>query len=139
VKQADTAARRISETAMSLFAEVAPTDPPSELSLEVEGAGSEPDCTGFGSNVPDEELKPSASFAKPIARGSARKTLYTFFRKVSPIIQKSPPPVMTPQSKIAPAHIPEETVPTFMSEGLIPQSVPPKEIDTVTLVLQARK
>jgi hypothetical protein len=53
----------ISETAMSLFAEVAPTNPPPELSLEVEGAGSDPDCTGFGSNVLDEELKPSTSFA----------------------------------------------------------------------------
>jgi hypothetical protein len=96
-----------------------PTNPPPELSLEVEGAGSDPDCTGFGSNVPDEELEPSASFAKPIARGSARKTLYTFFRKVSPIIQKSPPTVRAPQSKMAPAHIPEDTVPTFMSEGLM--------------------
>ncbi|KAJ8580534.1 hypothetical protein M405DRAFT_48478 [Rhizopogon salebrosus TDB-379] len=61
-----------------------PTNPPPELSLEVGGAGSDPDCTGFGSNVPDEELKPSASFAKPIARGSARKTLYTFFRNDNP-------------------------------------------------------
>jgi hypothetical protein len=139
VKQADTAARRISETTMSLLAQRAPTSPSPELPLEVEGAGSELDCTRFGSNVPDEELRPSASFAKPIARDTVRKTLYTFFRKVSSIIQKSLPPVRTPQSSIAPAHIPEETVPTFMFEGLVPQSVLPKGIDTVTLVLQARK
>jgi hypothetical protein len=112
-------ARRISETTMSLLAQRAPTSPSPELPLEVEGAGSELDCIRFGSNVPDEELKPPASFAKPIAKGTARMTLYKLFRKVSPIIQKSPLPVRTPQSNMAPAHIPEDTVPTFMSEGLI--------------------
>lgn len=124
--------RRVSEPAMFL-AEAAPLPPP-----EVVGAGSDPGCTGFGSKVPDEELKPLASCAKPTAGGSARKTEYTFFKKVSPTIHiaPKPPSLRAPASKIAPAHMSEVTVPTFMSTGLIFQSVPPKDMETVILVLQ---
>jgi hypothetical protein len=64
VKQAATVARRVSETAMFLFAEAAPMrPPPPELPLEV-GAGVDPDtdtCIGFEPEVPVEELKPLAS------------------------------------------------------------------------------
>ena len=59
---------------MFSLAEAAPVKPPPELPPEVVGAGSDPDCTGFGSKVPVEELKPLASCAKPTAGGSALKT-----------------------------------------------------------------
>ena len=87
VKQETTIARRVSETAMFLLIEVAPTWLP--LVAEVVGAGSDPGCTGFGSNVTFEEPRPLASWANPTEAGSARKTEYTFFKKVSPTIHMS--------------------------------------------------
>jgi hypothetical protein len=156
VKQAATAARTVSETAMFLLVEAAPKTPPGllpELPLEV-AEGTDPDtdtCSGFEPLVPVEELKPLASCAKPMEAGLARKTEYTFFRNVSPTIQAGtlvPEPTVLPISKIPPAHIWEVaatlvldkmlTVPRFMSRGLICQFVPPKDMEIVTLVLQAR-
>lgn len=115
---------------------------PLELAQVLVGRGVKPvTCTGFGSEEPVEELKPLASWAKPTAGGLARKTEYTFFRKVSPTIQLGTLPM--PISKIPPAHIWEVAlalpvivlpvivllrVPRFMSRGLIAQFVPPKEI-----------
>src|SRR5437588_12935309 len=101
MKQVDTVTRRVGEPAMFL-AEAAALLPP-----EVVGAGSDPGCIGFGSKAPDEELKPLASCAKPMAGGSVRKTEYTFFKKVSPTshISLKSPPLRAPASKIAPAHM----------------------------------
>jgi hypothetical protein len=77
---------------------------PLELADVLAGRGVKPvTCTGFGSEDPIEELKPLASWAKPTAAGLARKTEYTFFRKVSPTIQAGALPI--PISKIPPAHI----------------------------------
>ena len=58
-------------------------------------------CTGFESEDPVEELEPLASWGKPTATGLARKTEYTFFRKVSPTIQAGV--LLMPISKIPPA------------------------------------
>lgn len=102
---------------------------------------------GFGEEVPVVEgLKPLASSAKPMAAGLARKTEYTFLRKVSPTIQVGTPaplPTLVPISKIPPAHIwvvvPETelgTEPRFMSAGLIVQVEPPNDMVTVTAVEQ---
>lgn len=116
MKQVATATRRVSETATFLLVEAAPKRPPAlplpELELEEEvDEGDDPVtviCIGFEPLVPLEELKPLASCAKPTAAGLARKTEYTFFRKVSPTIQAgtpTPAPTVVPRSKIPPAHI----------------------------------
>jgi hypothetical protein len=108
VKQPATEARRVSDKAMLLIGE---TDPelvlfelPLELAQVLVGTGVKPvTCTGFGSDDPVDEFNPLASCAKPTAGGLARKTEYTFFRKVSPTIQAGVLPI--PISKIPPAHI----------------------------------
>lgn len=112
MKQPATEARRVSDKAMSLIGE---SDPelvlplvefplPLELVEVLVGRGTKPvTCTGFGSEAPVEELNPLASWAKPTAAGLARKTEYTFFRKVSPTIHAGTLPI--PISKIPPAHI----------------------------------
>jgi hypothetical protein len=76
---------------------------PLELAEVLLGEGVEPVTTGLGSGDPVEGLKPLASWAKPTAAGLARKTEYTFFRKVAPIIQAGA--LRIPTSKIAPTHI----------------------------------
>jgi hypothetical protein len=111
VKHVATVARRVSETAMFLLAEATPVRPPEPPLLPVEVGVADPEketCMGFGVELPVEELRPLASCAKPTEAGLARKTEYTFFRKVSPTIQEGTPvplPVMVPISKIPPAHI----------------------------------
>lgn len=106
VKHAATEVRRVSEIAMFLLVEADPRrgllELPLELPLEV-AVGVDPEVED-----PVEELRPLASWAKPTAAGLARKTEYTFFRNVSPIIQVGtlePLPILLPISKIPPAHI----------------------------------
>lgn len=119
-----------------------------ELEPLVEVAVELDTFAGFGEEVPVvEELKPLASSANPTAAGLARKTEYTFLRKVSPTIQVGTPaplPTLVPISKIPPAHIwvvvPETelgTEPRFISAGLIVQVEPPNDMVTVTSVEQA--
>lgn len=143
VKQPATEARRVSDKAILLIGEADPEfvlplfELPLELAQVLLGRGVKPvTCTGFGSDDPVDEFSPLASCAKPTAGGLARKTEYTFFRKVSPTIQAGVLPI--PISKIPPAHIWEVAfalpiivllrVPRFMSKGLIAQFVPPNEI-----------
>jgi len=110
VKQVATVMRRVNGIATFMLEAAAPMRPPPELPL-VEVGVDDPEndtCTGFGEEVPVEELKPLASCAKPTEAGLARNTEYTFFRKVSPTIQEGAlelPLVMVPISKIPPAHI----------------------------------
>jgi hypothetical protein len=150
VKQAATATRTVSETAMFLLVEVAPKTLPLEPEV-AEGVDPNRSCIGFEPLVSAEELKPLASCAKPVEVGLARKTEYTLFRNVSPTIQEGtlePVPTVLPISKIPPAHIGEVAavlvldktmmVPRFMSRGLICQLVLPKDMEIVTLVLKTR-
>jgi len=74
------------------------------------------------------------SCANPIEGGSARKTEYTFFKKVSPTTQEaSPGPgevlLARPISMMAPMHceLPREIWPRFMSVTFIGHALPPKE------------
>jgi len=84
-----------------------------------------------GPGVPDPPAK-SDSCAKPIEGGEERKTLYTFFRKVSPTTQLGfPDPLgrLLPKlrSKIAPvqSELPRPAGPKFMSLVLIGHDLPP--------------
>jgi hypothetical protein len=110
MKQQATEARRVSDKAMLLIGEADPEfvlplfEHPLDLAQVLVGRGVKPvTCTGFWSVDPIDEFNPLASCAKPTAGGLARKTEYTFLRKVSPTIQAGVLPI--PISKIPPAHI----------------------------------
>lgn len=83
--------------------------------------------------APDPPAK-LESCANPIEGGSARKTEYTFFKKVSPISQEGLPEpegmsLPRPRSKMAPRHceLPIEIWPRLMSVAFIGHALPPKE------------
>ncbi len=75
--------------------------------------------------------------AKPTEGGFARKTEYTFFRKVSPTIQPGPLLLDWVNSKIDPTHWPLEICVNLKSAGEIDHDWPPKENATLTGVEQA--
>jgi hypothetical protein len=77
-----------------------------------------------------------ASAAKPTEAGLARKTLYTFFRNVSPTIHAGEL-LFEVYSKIAPRHCPFESSVSLKSAGEMDQLLPPKERATLTVVEQA--
>lgn len=89
--------------------------------------------------VPDEPPALLDSCAKPTDAGLARKTLYTFFKNVSPTTQLGLPfPLDTedPRSstKIPPMHMLFSITPRFMSSGLMGHAEPPNAMDTLTVV-----
>ncbi len=80
--------------------------------------------------------------AKPTDAGLLLKTVYTFFKNVSPTTQLGfPPPEPicepSPKSKIPPRQRPEPILPRFMSSVLMGQALPPKDMVTVTEVEHA--
>jgi len=84
------------------------------------------------------------NLANPTDAGEERKTVYTFFRNVSPTSQEGPPggrlfskPAL--RSKTAPRHkglLPLLTWPRLKSTGLIGHDCPPKANATVIFELQ---
>jgi len=85
-----------------------------------------------------ELCTPGASAAKPTEGGFARKTEYTFLRKVSPMIH--PGPLLDPvYTKIDPTHWPLEICVNLKSTGEIDHDWPPKENATSTVVEHAMK
>lgn len=92
---------------------------------------------GVGTPFSVTELCTSAaSAAKPTEGGFARKTEYTFLRKVSPIIH--PGPLLDPlNTKMDPTHCPLEVCESLKSAGEMDHDWPPKENATLTLVEHA--
>ena len=98
------------------------------LTEPIVGVGTPPASTKFCTF--------EASAAKPTEGGFARKTLYTFFRNVSPIIHAGEL-LLAEYSKIAPRHCPFESSVTLKSAEEMGQLLPPKERATLTVVEQA--
>jgi hypothetical protein len=92
---------------------------------------------GVGTPFTVTELcTPGASAAKPTEAGFARKTEYTFLRKVSPMIH--PGPLLDPvYTKIDPTHCPLEICANWKSTGEMDHDWPPKENATLMVVEQA--
>jgi len=112
------------------------------VSLEVPVA-KEPKVDPGPTTAPDPPAARDNS-ANPTDGGEDRKTVYTFFRNVSPMIQvgtSAGTALLVPRlrSKIAPRHNglrPLLICPALKSTGLIGHDFPPKDIDTVTSTLQ---
>jgi hypothetical protein len=79
-----------------------------------------------------------ASAAKPTEAGFARKTAYTFFRNVSPMIHAGELPTEE-YAKIEPRHSLFESSVSLKSFDEMGQVWPPKEKATLTVVEQAVK
>jgi len=99
--------------------------------------------------APEEPPAAVDNWANPTEGGLERNTVYTFFKKVSPIIQLGlppPPPAFDPRlrSNMPPTHcsplpiVPSLAVPKFMSATLIGQELPPNESETCTSVSQGK-
>jgi len=104
--------------------------------LVAETATTEPIVgVGTGPFTPFWAMAAADRLAKPTDGGLNLKTEYTFFRNVSPMIQAGALPLVC-ISKKAPTHWVFDTCVSMKSEGLTDHEGPPKEIETVTCVLQ---
>lgn len=113
--------------------------PPLVPLVAVTAAATEPKV-GVGTaklRSPSMALAVLDKLAKPTEGGVNRKTVYTFFKNVSPTIQGGVMLfVLSGSSKNAPRHWVEVTCSSLKSEGLTVQVFPPKAIVTVTSVSQ---